>query len=156
MCGEQLKSNSSEQVFSSNDLSLLSISLLTTSCRGRDGQGQTQPRQKDRRINRQEGERTRKRIAKEKSQCEREDCKMSGRYVGGNKSGHKNAESPCSHYIREANMTESCKSQRRRSLAFLTLPLSDGLVTSRFLFQVVFIFLSSAQNMVDTTNTRKY
>ncbi len=71
MCEEQLKSNSSEQVFSSNDLSLLSISLLTTSCRGRDGQGQTQPRQKDRHINRQE-EKEQGREFKEKSQCEGE------------------------------------------------------------------------------------
>lgn len=54
VCEEQLKSNSSEQVCSSNDLSLLSISPLTTSCRGRHRQGQTQPRQKDRHINRQE------------------------------------------------------------------------------------------------------
>lgn len=45
VCEEQLKSNSSEQVFAFNDLSLLSISLLTTSCRGRSRQGQTQPRQ---------------------------------------------------------------------------------------------------------------
>lgn len=51
MCEERLKSNSSEQVLVSNDFSLLSISVLTTSCRGRDGQGQTQPRQKDRHIN---------------------------------------------------------------------------------------------------------
>lgn len=71
VCEEQLKSNSSEQVFSSNDLSLLSISLLTTSCRGRDGQGQTQPRQKDRHINRQEGK-EQGRVFEEKSQCERE------------------------------------------------------------------------------------
>lgn len=52
VCEEQLKSNSSEQVFSSNDLSLLSISLLTTSCRGRDGQGQTQPRHSERETDR--------------------------------------------------------------------------------------------------------
>lgn len=52
-CEEQLKSNSFEQVFSSNDLSLLSISPLTTSCRGRDGQGQTQPRQSERETDRQ-------------------------------------------------------------------------------------------------------
>lgn len=41
VCEEQLKSNSSKQVFSSNDLSLLSISLQTTSCMGKDKQGQT-------------------------------------------------------------------------------------------------------------------
>lgn len=54
VCEVQLKSNSSEQVFASNDLSLLSISLLTTSCRGRDGQGQTWPRQMERHIKRRE------------------------------------------------------------------------------------------------------
>lgn len=54
VCEVQLKSNSFEQVFVSNDLSLLSISLLTTSCRGRDGQGQTRPRQMERHIKRQE------------------------------------------------------------------------------------------------------
>lgn len=71
VCEEQLKSNSSEQVFSPNDLSLLSISPLTTSCRGRDGQGQTQPRQKDRHINRQEAK-ERGRAFQEGSQCEGE------------------------------------------------------------------------------------
>lgn len=54
VCEVQLKSNSSKQVFASNDLSLLSISLLTTSCRGRDGQGQTRPRQMERHIKRRE------------------------------------------------------------------------------------------------------
>lgn len=67
VCEEQLKSNSSKQVFSSNDLSQLSISLLTTSCRDRDGQGQTQPRQTDRHINRREAK-EQGRVLKEKSQ----------------------------------------------------------------------------------------
>jgi len=59
----------------------------------------------------------------------------------------KKAESTCSHYIHVANMTESYKSQHRWSLAFLTLPLSESPVTSRFLFEIEFIFLSTAQNM---------
>lgn len=43
VCEEQLKSNSSAQVFTSNDLSVLWSSGLTASCRGRGGQGQTAP-----------------------------------------------------------------------------------------------------------------
>lgn len=46
-CEEQLKNNSSKQVFRANDHSLLSIKLLTTSCRGRNRQSQTLPRQTD-------------------------------------------------------------------------------------------------------------
>lgn len=93
VCEEQLKSNSSEQVFSSNDLSLLSISLLTTSCRGRDRQGQTQPRQRER-----EGSDRRKENKEEnfkrKSQPEGEETIKHEEGMQGKK---KHAESPCSY-----------------------------------------------------------